>query len=125
MGSFDVSYLEKLSSNNIIPAASLATSVPAIPMAKPTSAFLRAGASFVPSPVTATTSPNYLSPVTNVNLSSGLDLAKTCRLSATFLKFARFPISTFFSPVSISLESFSLISIRPPTLIYIYYCIKR
>lgn len=45
----------KLSSSKIIPAASLATSVPAIPIANPTSAFLSAGASLVPSPVTATT----------------------------------------------------------------------
>jgi hypothetical protein len=45
----------KLSSNKMIPEAYLATSVPAIPMAKPISAFLRAGASFVPSPVIATT----------------------------------------------------------------------
>jgi hypothetical protein len=36
----------KLSSNNIIPDASLATSVPAIPIAKPTSDYLSAGASF-------------------------------------------------------------------------------
>ena len=50
-------------------------------MANPTSAFLRAGASFVPSPVTATTSPLSLSPVTKAYLSSGLDLAKTNKLS--------------------------------------------
>jgi len=48
----------KLSSNNMISAASLATSEPEIPIANPTSAFLRAGASFVPSPVTATTLSN-------------------------------------------------------------------
>ena len=45
----------KLSSRRMIPEAYLATSVPAIPMANPISAFLRAGASFVPSPVIATT----------------------------------------------------------------------
>ena len=39
----------------MIDAASLATSVPAIPIANPTSAFFSAGASLVPSPVTATT----------------------------------------------------------------------
>ncbi|GFR32213.1 plasma membrane calcium-transporting ATPase 2 [Trichonephila clavata] len=48
--------LVKLSSVKIISDASLATSVPAMPMANPTSAFLRAGPSLVPSPVTATTS---------------------------------------------------------------------
>ncbi len=45
----------KLSSKSMISHASLATYVPAIPIANPTSAFFRAGASFVPSPVTATT----------------------------------------------------------------------
>lgn len=63
----------------MISAASLATSVPVIPIANPTSAFLSAGASFVPSPVTATISPLYLRPVTSAYLSSGLDRAKTLR----------------------------------------------
>lgn len=71
----------KLSSNKMIAADYLATSVPAIPMANPTSAFLRAGASFVPSPVTATTYPLSFNPVTNAYLSSGLDLANTNSLS--------------------------------------------
>ena len=53
---------EKLSSIKIIAAASFATYVPAIPIANPTSAFFNAGASFVPSPVTATTCPNYFNP---------------------------------------------------------------
>ena len=48
----------KLSSVRIMSAASLATSVPARPMATPMSAFLSAGASLTPSPVTATTWPN-------------------------------------------------------------------
>ena len=67
----------KLSSKRIIPEAYLATSVPAIPIAKPISAFLRAGASFVPSPVIATTYPIYFNPVANMNLSLGDDLAST------------------------------------------------
>lgn len=46
---------EKLSSSKIISHAPLATSVPVIPIANPTSALVKAGASFVPSPVTATT----------------------------------------------------------------------
>ena len=71
----------KLSSNKIMAADSLATSVPAIPIANPTSAFLRAGASLVPSPVTATTYPLSFKPVTKAYLSSGLDLAKTKSLS--------------------------------------------
>jgi len=45
---------EKLSSSKIMSDALLATSVPEIPIEKPTLAFIRAGASFVPSPVTAT-----------------------------------------------------------------------
>ena len=60
-------------------AACLATSVPQIPIAKPTSAFFKAGASLVPSPVTATTFPLSISPVTRAYLSSGLDLAKTSK----------------------------------------------
>lgn len=79
--------LLKLSSKRIMPEASLATSVPAIPIAKPTSAFLSAGASFVPSPVTATTWPNYLRPTIKVNLSSGVDLAITFKFVATISKF--------------------------------------
>mmetsp|Transcript_108133 Transcript_108133/g.247983 ORF Transcript_108133/g.247983 Transcript_108133/m.247983 type:complete len:259 (-) Transcript_108133:1662-2438(-) len=47
----------KLSSSKTMSAASLATSVPRIPMARPTWACLRAGASLTPSPVMATTSP--------------------------------------------------------------------
>ena len=47
---------EKLSSSNMISEAHLAISVPDKFIEKPTSAFVNAGASFVPSPVTATTS---------------------------------------------------------------------
>lgn len=71
----------KLSLSKIMSAAYLATSVPVIPIAKPTSAFFNAGASFVPSPVTATTSPLSLRPVTKAYLSSGLDLASTRNVS--------------------------------------------
>jgi hypothetical protein len=53
--------------------------VPAIPMASPTSASFNAGASFVPSPVTATTSPSSRSRCTNVCLSIGLERARTWR----------------------------------------------
>jgi len=44
----------KLSSKRMISQAFLATSVPVIPIEKPTLDFERAGASLVPSPVTAT-----------------------------------------------------------------------
>lgn len=67
----------KLSSSNIIPEASFATYVPFKPIAIPTSALLSAGASLFPSPVTATISPAYLSPVTSKNLSLGVALAST------------------------------------------------
>jgi hypothetical protein len=50
---------EKSSSNNIIYAASLATSEPEIPIAIPISAFFIAGESLTPSPVTATTWPFF------------------------------------------------------------------
>jgi len=59
----------KLSSIRIIEADYRATYVPVIPMANPTSAFLSAGASLVPSPVTATMHPLSLSPVTRAYLS--------------------------------------------------------
>jgi hypothetical protein len=67
----------KLSSIKIIAAASLATYVPAIPIANPTSAFLRAGASLVPSPVTATICSHSFKPTIIAYLSVGLDLAIT------------------------------------------------
>ena len=49
----------KLSSESIMSEASLATSVPVMPMETPMSAFLSAGASFTPSPVIATMSPLF------------------------------------------------------------------
>lgn len=69
----------KLSSIIITSAAYLAISVPAIPIAKPTSAFFKAGASLVPSPVTATTLSLSLRPITKAYLSSGHDHARTTR----------------------------------------------
>mmetsp|Transcript_51443 Transcript_51443/g.121872 ORF Transcript_51443/g.121872 Transcript_51443/m.121872 type:complete len:462 (-) Transcript_51443:913-2298(-) len=71
----------KLSSRTIMSAAFLATCVPALPMAKPTSARFSAGASLVPSPVTATVCGFEILdcwiPVTRVSLSSGDDRAST------------------------------------------------
>ena len=63
----------------MIAAASLATSVPETPIANPTSAFFKAGASLVPSPVTATTWFLSIKPVTKAYLSSGLLRARTSR----------------------------------------------
>ena len=49
-----------MSSVSVISAASCATSVPAMPIATPMSAFFSAGASFTPSPVIATAWPRSL-----------------------------------------------------------------
>jgi hypothetical protein len=57
--------------------ASLATSVPAIPMATPISACFSAGASLTPSPVIATNSPRSWSAVTIFNFCSGATRAYT------------------------------------------------
>mmetsp|Transcript_7963 Transcript_7963/g.49175 ORF Transcript_7963/g.49175 Transcript_7963/m.49175 type:complete len:249 (+) Transcript_7963:1120-1866(+) len=56
-----VTMVLKLSSARIMSLASLATSVPDIPIATPMSANFSAGASFTPSPVMATTPPQFLS----------------------------------------------------------------
>ena len=70
-----VTIVEKLSSARTMLAASLLTSVPVIPMAIPMSAFLSAGASFTPSPVTATISFSSFNKVTILSLCSGLTRA--------------------------------------------------
>ena len=67
----------KLSSVSTIVAASRATSVPERPMATPMSARCKAGASFTPSPVTATISPRSRSASTMRSLASGELRAKT------------------------------------------------
>mmetsp|Transcript_11108 Transcript_11108/g.34197 ORF Transcript_11108/g.34197 Transcript_11108/m.34197 type:complete len:207 (-) Transcript_11108:945-1565(-) len=63
--------LASSSSANTTSAASFATSVPATPMATPTSAAFRAGASFTPSPVMATTAPAFLNTRTTASLWRG------------------------------------------------------
>mmetsp|Transcript_5083 Transcript_5083/g.18357 ORF Transcript_5083/g.18357 Transcript_5083/m.18357 type:complete len:227 (-) Transcript_5083:84-764(-) len=73
---------EKLSSRMTMSLASLATSVPVLPMLRPTLDSLRAGASLVPSPVTATTSPCFFSSLTKISLSLGEDLARTCNFGS-------------------------------------------
>ncbi len=67
----------KLSSTNIISAASLDTSVPVIPIAQPMSAFFSAGASFTPSPVIATIASLFCHASTIRTLSLGATLANT------------------------------------------------
>jgi hypothetical protein len=66
----------KSSSVRIMSAASLATSVPSLPMLMPMSAFFSAGASFTPSPVIATTSPRLCRAWMILSLWSGLVRAK-------------------------------------------------
>jgi hypothetical protein len=66
-------------------AAGRRASVPAMPMARPTSLSFRAGASLVPSPVTATTSPPSFSSLTSVSLSSGEERARTCGGGVLFM----------------------------------------
>ena len=72
-------------------------------MANPTSAFFKAGASLVPSPVTATTFPRSFSPVTKQYLSSGLDLAKTNNLSIILSNYS--PLATVSTRISTFLSS--------------------
>ena len=86
--------LAKLSSNKIMSAASLATSVPDIPIAIPISAIFSAGASFTPSPVTATisffrfrafTTCIFCSAVTRAKMISGLSSAR-CKCAAVIFR---------------------------------------
>ena len=74
----------------MISAASLATLVPARFIAKPTSALFNAGASLVPSPVTATTLPYSYNPTTMAYLSSGRDRAITSKFPIILLKTSLF-----------------------------------
>ena len=78
-----------LSSNITISEASLATSVP-LPMAKDTSAFLRAMQSFTPSPVIPVTKPNSFDSNTSLFLSSGRALDTTFNLGIIFFNSSSF-----------------------------------
>ena len=73
----------KSSSVSTMSAASLATSVPVMPMATPMSACLSAGASLTPSPVMATTWPLDCSASTRRSFCSGVTRAKTLVRSAS------------------------------------------
>ena len=73
----------KLSSVTTILAALLATSVPVMPMATPTSARASAGASLTPSPVIATTSPRACSAWTMRSFCAGCTRAKTAMRSSS------------------------------------------
>ena len=73
----------KLSSARTTSAASLAASVPLLPIATPTSARFSAGASLTPSPVIATTSPLACRACTRRSLCSGLARANTSTPGST------------------------------------------
>ena len=94
----------KLSSVSVMVAASLATSVPEIPMAIPMSARLSAGASFTPSPVMATTSPPRLSAETIRSLCAGDTRAKTevpgrtCASASSLMRSRATPVTAAPSP---------------------------
>ncbi len=66
-----------LSFSRTTSATSLATSVPVSPMATPIFAAFKAGLSFIPSPVMATTLPAPCKPCTICSLCPGLTLANT------------------------------------------------
>ena len=69
--------VENESSSSTMSLAALLTSVPVMPIATPTSAFFIAGASFMPSPVTATTLPWALSAFTTRIFITGVERAMT------------------------------------------------
>lgn len=71
-------------------AASLATSVPAMPMATPMEACLRAGASLTPSPVMAGTSPAWRRILTSSCLSRGSVRLKTIEVRCVVSSSMRF-----------------------------------
>ncbi|KPI82597.1 hypothetical protein ABL78_8393 [Leptomonas seymouri] len=77
----------KLSSSSTMSADFTAMSVP-LRITKPTFASRSAGASFVPSPVTATTSPCVISISTSSCLSSGCERAITVMCSSTGQNFS-------------------------------------
>ena len=97
-------------SRMVISLASLATAVPS-PIDSPTCALLRAGASLVPSPVTATTSPNSWSRRTRRSLSIGRARAMILRRVSRALASSSVRASNS-APVMIS-SSVELSSQRP------------
>jgi hypothetical protein len=98
--------------------APLATGVP-VPIANPTSAFVKAGASLVPSPVTATTPSLSYTPVTKRYLSDGDERARTLSFLIISLNFCMSltasiylsPTVRVFNPPTASLKSFPVIAV--------------
>lgn len=92
----------------IISEAFLAICVPVIPIANPTSALIKAGASFVPSPVTATTLFSLINPSTSRYLWWGFARATTAKPWTIFWNLVRFysdSKSTFYTFFFSSLSS--------------------
>ena len=98
------SMVAKLSSVSTRSAAFLATSVPSFPIAIPTSAAFRDGASLIPSPVIATVFPFFFRASTILTLCSGETLANT-RMPSTFLRNSSSGIASISPPVMHSLLS--------------------
>jgi len=92
----------KLSSSRMMSADSLATSVPEMPIAMPTSAHFSAGASFTPSPVTATISPLRCKACTMRIFCSALVRAKISSGSCNSKCKSVFDISCSLSPLSVT-----------------------
>ena len=101
--------MAKESSSKTISLASFETSVPVIPIATPTSAFFIAGASFIPSPVTATTFPILFIVLTTRIFIVGVLLAITDILSILFLSSSSF-IASISLASKIKLFSFNIFS---------------
>ncbi len=118
----------KLSSVSTISAAFFATSVPAFPMAIPTSAAFRDGASLTPSPVIAVISPFFLHAATIRTLCSG----ETCANTRTFFIFSASISSVISINSSPEMHSFSsdamcssfaianAVSIRSPVIMTVF-----
>ena len=97
----------KASSVKIMSEASLATSVPRIPIATPISAPFKAGASLTPSPVIATTSPSSWKARTICNLFSGDTRANTATSRILSIK----SLSSWIASNSLPVMVFSWFSI--------------
>ncbi|KAG0549504.1 hypothetical protein BDA96_01G261800 [Sorghum bicolor] len=109
-----VTTVSKLSFMITMSELSLATSVPWMPMDRPTSASLSAGASLVPSPVTATTWPFCFRRCTSTSLSMGRDRAMT-RMRSTISSCSSGDMARNSCP-SITMASRSLFEMIPHSM---------
>ena len=107
---------EKLSSVIIIEAVSFVTSVPE-PIATPIFAFFKAGASFIPSPVTAIKWPSLLKASTIFSFCRGVTLANT------FLSFTKLSNSLSVPSAAFCNSSPFATLLLPPEIIPICFAI--